>query len=88
MLPEVAPALKLLILTAPAFLVVQHEKDIKIFYALKSYFKCGVVRKNHGDRQCYRVRELKNLEEIIVPFFEKQSLKTFKKIAIYKCKNK
>lgn len=68
----------------PEFVVVQHERDIKLLYALKAHFKCGVVRKNHGDRQCYRVRELKSLKNEIIPFFEKHSLKTSKNIDFLK----
>lgn len=68
----------------PEFVVVQHERDIKLLYALKAHFKCGVVRKNHGDRQCYRVRELKSLKNEIIPFFEKHSLKTSKNVDFLK----
>ncbi len=64
----------------PEFTVVQHERDIQVLHALKAYFGCGVVRTNHGDRMAYRVRDLKHLNEIIIPFFEKHSLKTKKGI--------
>ena len=63
----------------PEFVVVQHERDIQILHALKRFFGCGVVRKNHGDRQCYRVRKLGDLEKIC-EFFLKQSLKTKKQV--------
>jgi hypothetical protein len=75
------PEMKLGVQVQPEFTVVQHESDIQILYALKAYWKCGVVRVNHGDRMCYRVRGQKNLKEIIVPFFEKHKLKTKKRIA-------
>ena len=68
----------------PEFTVVQHERDIQVLYALKVYFKCGVVRKNHADRQAYRVRNIKHLNEIIVPFFMEHSLKTKKNIDFIK----
>jgi hypothetical protein len=64
----------------PEFTVVQHERDIQVLYALKSYFGCGVVRKNHGDRMCYRVRSIDHLTGVIIPFFEKHKLKTKKRI--------
>jgi LAGLIDADG endonuclease len=64
----------------PEFVVTQHQRDESILYALKNYWGFGVVRKNHGDRLCYRVRGLENLLKSIVPFFEKHSLKTKKKI--------
>ncbi len=63
----------------PEFTVVQHERDIQILYALKKYFKCGVVRKNHGERFAFRVRKLSCLKEI-VKFFEKHPLKTKKNV--------
>ena len=64
----------------PEFTVVQHERDVQILHALKTYFGCGVVRVNHGDRMAYRVRSKQHLLEHIVPFFVKHSLKTKKNI--------
>ena len=64
----------------PEFTVVQHQSDVQILYALKSYFKCGVVRVNHGDRMCYRVRSLDHLNNIIIPFFMSNSLKSKKRL--------
>jgi hypothetical protein len=64
----------------PEFTIVQHKKNIQTLYALKDYFQCGVVRTNHGDRMCYRVRGQKNLVNQILPFFEKHPLKTTKQI--------
>lgn len=68
----------------PEFTVVQHKRDIQILYALKAYFGCGVVRTNHGDRMAYRVRNKDHLLQIIIPFFEKHSLKTKKRINFQK----
>ena len=70
--------MKLGIQVLPEFTVVQHEVDEQVLYALKSYFKCGVVRKNYGTRVCYRVRGHANLLHQIIPFFEKHKLKTRK----------
>ena len=68
----------------PEFTVVQHRRDIRILFALKSFFGCGVVRTNHGERMAYRVRRLEHLREIIVPFFEKNPLKTQKYVDFLK----
>ena len=68
----------------PEFTVVQHERDVQVLYALKAYFGCGVVRKNHGDRMAYRVRGIEHLTEIIIPFFEKHKLKTKKGVEFQK----
>jgi hypothetical protein len=68
----------------PEFTVVQHKRDVQVLYALKSYFGCGVVRSNHGDRMAYRVRSIKHLLEDIVPFFVKHPLKTKKRVDFQK----
>lgn len=64
----------------PEFTVVQHQDDVKLLHALKAYFGCGVVRKNNGDRMAYRVRDRKQLETVIIPFFMKHSLKSRKRL--------
>ncbi len=64
----------------PEFTVVQHERDVQVLHALKAYFGCGVVRKNNGDRMAYRVRGHEHLSKNIVPFFEKHSLKSRKRV--------
>ena len=64
----------------PEFAVVQHQRDIQLLHALKKFFGCGVVRRNHAERMAFRVRRLEHLNEIIVPFFEKHPLKSKKRI--------
>ena len=64
----------------PEFTVVQHERDVQVLHALKAFFKCGVVRVNHGERMAYRVRGQKNLRDCIVPFFLAHPLKTKKRL--------
>src|SRR5207237_10049311 len=64
----------------PQFTVVQHRRDVQLLHELKKFFGCGVVRQNHGDRMAYRVRGLNHLNERIVPFFEKHSLKSKKRV--------
>ena len=68
----------------PEFVISQHERDIKLLYNIKSYFNCGVVRKNNRKVPCYRVRDLNQLATIILPFFEKHQLKTMKKVDFLK----
>lgn len=68
----------------PEFVVVQHERDVKLLHQIKSFFGCGVVRRNHDTRMCYRVRNLDHLSEIILPFFEKHQLKSLKKVDFLK----
>jgi hypothetical protein len=64
----------------PEFTITQHERDVKVLYALKSYFQCGTVRVNNGDLLFYRVRAFQHLKEKIIPFFEKHKLLTMKRI--------
>ena len=68
----------------PEFTVVQHKRDIQLLHQFRSTIGCGVVRRNHGDRFCFRVRSLNNLAEVIVPFFEKHRLKSKKGIEFRK----
>ena len=64
----------------PEFTVVQHERDIQLLHALKEFFGCGVVRRNHGSRMAYRVRGLEHLKERVIPFFEQHPLKSKKRV--------
>jgi len=68
----------------PELTVVQHERDIDLLYELRSWMNCGVVRRNHGDRFCWRVRKLKNLSDIILPFFERYPLRSKKAVEYLK----
>ncbi len=63
----------------PEFVIVQHERDIQILYALKRFFRCGVVRRNHGDRWAFRIRKLSCLRQVC-DFFTKHPLKTKKNV--------
>ena len=63
----------------PEFTVVQHERDVQLLHALKDFFGCGVVRRNHGDRMAYRVRSKEHLLSHVVPFFLKHPLKSRKR---------
>ncbi len=63
----------------PEFRVVQHKRDVQILYNLKRFFRCGVVRQNHGDRYELRIRKFSCLQ-LVVAFFEKHGLKTKKQI--------
>ena len=63
----------------PEFRIVQHKRDIQVLYALKKFFGCGVVRKNHDDRYELRIRKIECLKKV-VEFFEKHPLKTKKNV--------
>ncbi len=78
--PEMSAGFQVL----PEFTVVQHERDVQLLHALKQFFGCGVVRRNHGDRMAYRVRNVQHLRERIIPFFEKHPLKSKKQVDFMK----
>ena len=63
----------------PEFVVVQHERDVNVLHALKRFFGCGVVRRNHGDRYAFRVRSLEDLGRVC-EFFVQHPLKTKKNV--------
>jgi hypothetical protein len=67
----------------PEFVVVQHQRDEQILNALKRFFGFGVVRSNHGDRLCFRVRKLEALQQVC-DFFLKHPLKTKKQVDFLK----
>jgi LAGLIDADG endonuclease len=72
----------------PEFVVSQHVRSIQVLYALKDFFKTGVVRKESSRQEesgrQYRVRSIKLLQTNIIPFFEKHPLKTTKRIDFLK----
>ena len=68
----------------PEFTVVQHRRDIRLLFALKGFFGCGVVRTNHDERMAYRVRRFEHLRDIIIPFFEKHPMKSQKQLDFLK----
>ena len=73
------PSMKVGYQVLPEFVVVQHRRDVQVLYALKRFFRCGVVRPNHEDRYAYRVRRLECLERICEFFFQ-HPLKTRKNV--------
>ena len=72
----------------PEFTVVQNKVDEQVLYALKAHFECGSVLINRqdktGTRMMYRVKNINNLNDKILPFFEKHQLKTKKNVEFKK----
>jgi len=69
----------------PRFYVKLNERDKSILYDLKKFFGCGNVyfqkdsRVNHRDCYRYEVTKRVDLEKIIIPFFERNSLRLMTK---------
>ena len=68
----------------PEFVVAQSEKSLEALHIYEKYFQCGKIyinkRYDNHNEYLYRycVRSIKDLDERIIPFFEKHSLYTAK----------
>jgi hypothetical protein len=68
----------------PEFVITQGEKSLEALKIIKKYFKCGKIYINHRydnhTENLYRycVRNIHDLKNKIIPFFESNSLKTAK----------
>ena len=68
----------------PEFVITQGEKSLKALKIFKKYFGCGKIfinkRYDNHNEHLYRfcVRSLNDLSMSIIPFFEKNKLKTAK----------
>ena len=64
----------------PSFSLSQNEKDKELVSSLIDFFGCGFVRPSKNDRTVkYEVRSLKDIENKIIPHFEKYQLEGRKK---------
>ncbi len=61
------------------FIVSQDKKAGGVLYGLKRKFKCGTVHKAGGNMMAFQVSKSIHLENIIIPFFQKYTLKTTKR---------
>lgn len=68
----------------PEFVVSQGEKSKTALKSIEKYFGCGYInlntrRDNHHEQMLkYCVRSIGDLNDKIIPFFEKNKLKTYK----------
>ena len=60
------------------FIVSQDKRSGGVLYGLKRKFKCGTVHKAGGNMMAFQVSKNLHLEKIIIPFFQKYTLKTTK----------
>lgn len=61
------------------FIVSQDKRSGGVLYGLKRKFKCGTVHKAGGNMMAFQVSKSLHLEKIIIPFFQKYTLKTTKR---------
>jgi hypothetical protein len=68
----------------PEFVVTQGQKSLSSLEEIKDFFDCGSIfinrRYDNHKENIYRycVRSLKDLHEIIIPFFKQNQLRTYK----------
>jgi hypothetical protein len=69
----------------PEFVITQGAKSLPALEIIKDYFGCGrlFINKRYDNHRehlyRYCVRSIQDLKQIVVPFFEKNQLKTYKK---------
>ena len=69
----------------PEFVVTQGQKSISVLEEIKDFFGCGSIfvnrRHDNHKENIYRfcVRSLKDIHKTIIPFFQQNQLKTYKR---------
>jgi hypothetical protein len=68
------------------FKVSQHKNSIQVLYALKSFFGIGIVKPQSKDSEImeFTCSRFEHLQNIIIPFFEKNRLKTAKQFDFFR----
>lgn len=56
-----------------------HKRDADLLYKIKEFFLVGTIISDRQAYVVYTVRSLKDLNDVIVPFFEKHFLITQKR---------
>lgn len=68
----------------PEFTLVQHERDVELLKDCQKNVGCGKVATNRKDststRKHWRVKNLDELNNTLIPFFDKYPLQTQKKV--------
>jgi len=70
----------------PEFVVTQGEKSMTSLNIIKNYFDCGEIytnrrKDNHKENLCrYCVRSIGELSDKIIPFFQRNQLRTAKRL--------
>ena len=63
----------------PSFSISQNKRNLAVLKTIHNYFGCGSIRFCRKDwTYKYEVRSIRDLVEIIIPFFENYKLKTAK----------
>lgn len=64
----------------PSFIITIHSKDLYLLESIQSFFGVGKIKRNSNrDIVYYTVSAVKELMDVIIPFFEKHPLLTQKR---------
>ncbi len=68
------------------FKVTQHKNSIQVLYALRTFFGVGIVKpqSKNSDIMEFTCSRFENLQNVIIPFFEKYRLKTAKQFDFFR----
>jgi hypothetical protein len=67
------------------FYIKLREDDLSLLKSVKSFFRCGAVyyqkekRKNHTPCYRFEINSHKDIQEVLIPFFDKHPLKSEKR---------
>jgi LAGLIDADG endonuclease len=70
------PKLRLGLEVRPSFSLSLNERDADLLHGLQAFFDCGWIRESRSDRtEKYEVRAIADLNERILPHFERYPLR-------------
>jgi len=60
------------------FIISKNVKDVILINGFKYYFDCGDVILDSRDMSHYVIRKISNISDVVLPFFAKYPLQSFK----------
>ena len=60
------------------FQITQHSRDTDLMERIATFFECGGVKKRNIDAVDFKLNKFEELENIIIPFFQKYPLQSAK----------
>lgn len=71
----------------PTFSIELNNKDLPLLYKIKEYFRVGRINSAKKNKSLFAVSSIKDLNNVIIPHFEKYPLLTTKKLSFIYFKN-
>jgi len=64
-----------------SFSISQNSSSLETLKNIETFFKCGGIRYSKKDNTYkYEIRDFTDLNKVIIPFFKKYPLKSYKKV--------